>query len=106
MPTERINQRFVDPGSWVTDGALERENSPVAALSQIGRRAFPANGMPVAFTLSAHRGDRYDGRQQRANCAPVKQWPASYDGSWARFRDGAGNRRSAGCRRPHHGLAR
>jgi hypothetical protein len=60
MPTERINHRFVDPGSWVTDGALERENSPVIAFSQIGHRAFPANGMPVAFMLSAHCDDRYD----------------------------------------------
>ena len=56
MPTERLSQRFVDPAPWMIGEALVGENSAVAALSHSERGAFLANGMPVAFTLSAHRG--------------------------------------------------
>ena len=57
MPTKRMSQRFVDPDSWMTGQAL---NSALAAISHIERGAFLADDMPVAFTLGAYHGDRYE----------------------------------------------
>lgn len=57
MLTRRMSQRFVDPNSWMTGQALK---SALAVISHIERGAFLANDKPVAFTLWAYRGDRYE----------------------------------------------